>query len=67
MTQQQRLLKFLEVHRSITPLFALRELGIYRLSDTVYKLRNQGYDIRTYREPVSTRYGTARVARYVLQ
>jgi len=45
--QCSRLLSHLEQEGKITPLEALEKLGIYRLSDTVFKLRNLGYKIKT--------------------
>ena len=45
--QCERVLKHLTVNKKITPLEALTDLGIYRLSDTIYKLRNLDYDIKT--------------------
>ena len=35
-----------------------------RLSDVVFKLKKDGYKIRTKLIPVQTRYGVARVAQY---
>lgn len=45
--QCERVLKHLKNKGTIQPLEALTDLGIYRLSDTIYKLRNLGYDIST--------------------
>jgi len=57
MTNQcKRLLKHLEANGSITPLEALAELSIYRLSDTVFKLRNLGYDIKTVQTKSYNKY-----------
>lgn len=39
--QQKRVLKHLEKHGSIEPLVALSQLGIYRLSDVIFKLRTE--------------------------
>jgi len=45
--QSKRLLEHLKAKGKIAPLEALNDLGIYRLADTVYKLRALGYDIKT--------------------
>ncbi len=45
--QSKRLLDHLEANGQINPLVALNQLGIYRLADTVYKIKNLGYDIIT--------------------
>ena len=54
--QCKRLLKHLESNGSITPLEALAELSIYRLADTVFKLRNLGYDIKTVQTKSYNKY-----------
>lgn len=63
--QQERLLKYLEIHGKITPMVAWNTLGIYRLSDVVLKLRKKGYPIITERVKVKNRFGEkCRVAEY---
>ena len=49
--QQTRVLKHLQVKGTIQPLEAWTDLGIYRLSDVIYKLR-EFYNIET--KPTST-------------
>ena len=44
--QQQRVLTYLETHGTIEPMTALNKLGIYRLSDVIFKLR-EDYEIET--------------------
>ena len=39
--QETRLLEYLKTNYRITPIEAWNELGIYRLSDVVFKLRNK--------------------------
>lgn len=64
--QEARLLGYLKQHTTITPMKAWQELGIYRLADTVYKLRNKGFVIETDRIDVFNRFGEpCRVARYI--
>ena len=46
-TQLDKVIRYLKRHKTITPREALMDLGVYRLSDTIFKLRNQGWDIVT--------------------
>lgn len=63
--QEARLLGYLKQHGTITPMEAWNTLGIYRLADSVYKLRGKGFVIHTDRIDVSNRFGEdCRVARY---
>jgi hypothetical protein len=64
--QCKNLLDWLDERGSITPLVALRELGIYRLASRVLDLRRDGYPIETVMVERSTRSGKARVAEYRL-
>lgn len=67
-TQTERVLDYIEQFGSITPLEAMRDLGVYRLSARIADLRGLGYPIRTRIVAVPTRYGTkSNVARYSLQ
>lgn len=45
--QMNRLYKYLSSKGKITPIEAWQELGIYRLSDTILKLRKEGFEIET--------------------
>ena len=47
MTQNQEILKHLLSGRSITPLEALADYGVFRLAARCYDLRSQGHDIKT--------------------
>lgn len=68
MTQKQRLVEYLERYGSVTPLEALRDLGIYRLSAQIFTLRKEGYDIETETAVVSNRFGEkCHIANYVLK
>lgn len=55
-------------HSPITPMEALRELGVLRLAAVVHALREEGHVITTEMLKVPKRTGgTARVARYHLE
>lgn len=66
MNQKQRVLEWLKRHKGITPLEAWVELGIYRLSDVIWKLRKY-YIIDTEEKVIINKFGEeCRVAFYVL-
>ena len=68
MNQKERLLDYLKSKRKINPLQAWRELGIYRLSDTVLRLRKDGYDIKTETVKVKNKFKeVCHVAEYKLE
>lgn len=68
MSQKDRLLEFLKVHRHINPLQAWQVLGIYRLSSTILELRKDGHKITTMRMDVKNQFGEdCHVANYVLE
>jgi|TARA_R110000782_G_scaffold6121_4_gene21053 hypothetical protein len=54
--QQQRLLDYLKLNQKVSPLEAWTELGIYRLSDVVFKLKKQGFGIETERKSIMNRF-----------
>jgi len=56
MNQEQRVLDYLEKHGSIDPLQAWLEVGVYRLSARIHRLRQQGYVITTTRKKVVNRW-----------
>lgn len=65
MSQKQRLLDFLKKYGKINPLQAWRDLGIYRLSDTVLQLRKEGHDIETTKIEVKNKFDEdCKVAEY---
>ncbi len=67
MTQKIRLAKYLENHKKINPLEAWQLLGIYRLSDVVFKLRKEGWNIKTNDTVVQNQFGeNCVVAEYLL-
>ena len=65
MTQNERLLSYLKQHRTINPLEAWKELGIYRLGARVFDLKREGHDIHSFRQPVTNQFGEeVKVATY---
>jgi hypothetical protein len=67
MTQTQKILEYLDEYKKITPLEAMRDLGIYRLASRIFDLKQQGYNIETEMVDVKNRYGsTTKVACYRL-
>ena len=67
-TQAERLLNWMEAGHKVTPLDSWELLGIYRLSDVVFKLRRHyRYSIITNDVEVSNKYGeTITVGEYEL-
>ena len=67
MSQLDRVLSHLKSKRTIQPLEAWRDLGIYRLSAIIYDLRQEGHKITTKRIEVVNRFGeVAFIAEYSL-
>lgn len=67
MTQTQKILEYLNEYKQITPLEAMRDLGVYRLASRIFDLKEQGYNIDTEMVDVKNRYGsTTKVACYRL-
>ena len=68
MTQFEKILDYMRLNVSITPLAALREFGCMRLASRITELKAQGYDITSKMESNKNRYGdTVRYARYELK
>lgn len=66
-TQNQRLIEYLKLNKSITQLEALTELGIFRLASRINDLKNMGYTISGEMTEVTNRFGEkVRVKRYFL-
>lgn len=57
MTQPEMVKKYIEDFGSITPLQAIADLGVYRLSDCIFRLRKDGVAIITETERGINRYG----------
>lgn len=67
-TQVERLEKYLQEHKRINPLQSWRNLGIYRLSAVILKLRKRGLTIITKRIEVPNQFGEfCNVAEYQLE
>ena len=63
--QKDRVMKYLKDFGSITPLEALRDLGIMRLGARVWELIREGWQIDRETERARNRYGKqTRYARY---
>lgn len=57
MNQKQLLITYLKEKRFITPLEALSELGLYRLSAVILRLRQDGWTILTHKVKSINRHG----------
>ena len=55
-TQMDRVLNYMYAHGSISSLEAIRDLGVTRLADVIFKLKKQGYNIVTRTEKNTNRY-----------
>lgn len=67
-TQNRMILDYIAEFGSITPLDALRDLGVMRLASRISDLKRLGYPIESKTEPVMTRYGKKTyVKRYSLR
>ena len=68
LTQCEKILYYMRLNGSITPLDALREFGCMRLASRITDLKAQGYDIISKIESNKNRYGdTVRYARYTIK
>lgn len=57
-TQEMRVLKYIEDFGSISPLEAIRDLGVMRLAAVIYNLKHDyGIEIVTETETGNNRYG----------
>lgn len=63
-SQNRRVLGFLRLHKTITPLQAITRLGVYRLGARIHDLKRQGYCITS--KLIKTR-NDKYVARYTLE
>jgi len=64
-THKTRCLEYLQEHKTITSLDAIRDLGNTRLASTICKLRKDGHDILSSTVQVDNRWGTkSSVAKY---
>lgn len=64
-TQKELILGHLQNQGNITPLEALGEYGVYRLSDVIFKLRDR-FDIKTtYKTSIGKFKNKVRFAKYI--
>ncbi len=54
--QKDALLEYLEKNKSVTPMEALRDLGVFRLAARIFNLREMGYTINMVRETDGTKH-----------
>lgn len=65
--QEQRILKYIEDHGSITALDAMRDIGVMRLSSRISEMRRKGINIQQRKEQTENRYGErCNIVRYWL-
>ena len=57
LTQSMKILKYMMDFGSITPIEALKDLGVMRLGARIYDLEKQGFEILHERESGKNRYG----------
>ena len=63
--QSQKVLSYIRQFGSITPLEAVRDLGVLRLGARIFDLKKAGYDIISEQHAVKNRFGeTCYVAKY---
>lgn len=68
MTQTERVVEYIKEFGSITPLEALRDLGIMRLGARIFELRAEGYPIRSEMVSVKNRFGgMTKIAKYSME
>lgn len=69
MTHEKRTLRYFKTHKKgLTPFDMWIKLGIYRGADVIYKLRQDGHDIKTDYVKVKNQFGEeCRVAYYTLE
>ena len=67
LTQNQRILDYMERHGSITQLEALNACSVMRLASRISDLRRKGHPIESQMVKVTNKYGeTCRVKRYYM-
>lgn len=68
LTQSMRIIKYMMDFGSITPIEAMRDLGVMRLGARIYDLEQEGFEILHERESGKNRYGeTTSYSRYRLK
>lgn len=67
-TQNELILDYIAEFGSITPLEAIRDLGVMRLASRISDLKRKGYKIKTDKVPVTNRRGKkTNIARYSIE
>lgn len=67
-TQCELILAYIAEFGSITPLEAMRDLGVYRLASRISEMKKRGYHIKSEWAAVKTRRGTtSRIKRYSIE
>ena len=67
-TQNNRILNYIKTFGSITPVQALRDLGVMRLASRISELKSQGYPVEKSMVCALNRYGEpVRYAEYYLK
>ena len=56
-TQKSEVLRYMQTHKGITSLQAIEKFGATRLSDIIFRLRKEGYEIGTESITKKNRYG----------
>lgn len=57
MTQNERIVEYLQTHQGITTKEAMLKLGVYRLASRIHDLREEGYRFATLKREEPNRYG----------
>ena len=67
-TQNQLILDYIAEFGNITPLEAMRDLGVMRLASRISDLKRKGYKIKTEKVAVTNRFGKkTNIARYSIE
>ena len=67
-TQNDRIIKYMQDYGSITSAEAMQDLGVYRLASRIHDLRDRGIGIIKEMETAKNRYGdNVSYARYRLE
>lgn len=66
-TQNMKILEYMQTHGSITSLEAIQHIGCTRLSGRIFDLKKMGHSISKTMKKVPTRNGETRVAVYKLE
>lgn len=68
MSQKEKVLKYLQSGKTLTPIQAMNWWGVMRIGARIWDLRDEGYNITTTMKEVKNRYGQkCMVAEYRLE